>query len=164
MRARKLYPKGRGVFFNEFKTFQVWVNEQDHLKIISVALGSNIYERLVNGVNQLEQVLSFHRSEKLGYLTLCPTNLGTTLRASVLIKLPNLGRNPRLLAELCKRYSLQMRGTLGEHSAVKDTTFDLSNKVRMGLTEYEALKVMCDGVTKVIKHEMTFQKPQHFTA
>ena len=74
----------------------IWVNEEDHLQIISMQQGTDlglVFRRLCNAVKAIEanKQMSFAHDERLGYLTSCPSNLGTTLRASVLVKLPNLG-------------------------------------------------------------------------
>ena len=88
------WPKGRGIFHNDAKTFLVWVNEEDQLRIISMQPGADIkdvFDRLCRACNHIEQVIAFAKDEKYGYITSCPTNLGTALRASVHIKLPKLG-------------------------------------------------------------------------
>ena len=88
------WPNGRGIFHNTEKTFLVWVNEEDQLRIISMQKGANIgevFDRLCRAANHIEKVVAFAKSEQLGYITSCPTNLGTALRASVHIKLPKLG-------------------------------------------------------------------------
>ena len=72
----------------------MWVNEEDQLRIISMQPGSDIrevFERLSRGVGEIEKVAKFAQDDHLGYITSCPTNLGTALRASVHIKLPKLG-------------------------------------------------------------------------
>jgi hypothetical protein len=88
------WPSGRGIFHNNAKTFLVWINEEDELRIISMQNGANIgevFERLCRAANMLENNAEFAQNEHLGYITSCPTNCGTGLRASVHIKLPNLG-------------------------------------------------------------------------
>jgi arginine kinase len=87
------WPSGRGIFHNADKTFLVWVNEEDQLRIISMQPGAGIkevFQRLAKGAAGLEKHLKFAHDDHLGYITSCPTNLGTALRASVHIKLPKL--------------------------------------------------------------------------
>ena len=87
------WPSGRGIFHNNDKTFLVWVNEEDQLRIISMQPGANIYqvfERLCRAASHIETVVKFAHDDHLGYITSCPTNLGTALRGSVHIKLPLL--------------------------------------------------------------------------
>ena len=88
------WPEGRGIYHNDDKTFLVWINEEDQLRIISMQPGADIgavFSRLSRGAGAIEKVASFAHSENLGYITSCPTNLGTALRASVHIHLPLLG-------------------------------------------------------------------------
>lgn len=77
-------------------------------------------------------------SEKLGFLGTCPSNLGTGLRASVMIKLTKFNETEEarvVLEEVCSKFDLQPRGSAGEHSAAVDDKFDVSNKQRLGFTE-----------------------------
>jgi len=87
------WPDGRGIFHNKDKTFLVWVNEEDQLRIISMQPGSDIlavFRRLSIAAGEIEKVAKFAHDNHLGYITSCPTNCGTALRASVHIKLPKL--------------------------------------------------------------------------
>jgi len=89
------WPEGRGIFHNDAKTFLVWVNEEDQLRIISMQPGGDIhavFDRLSRASFHLESNLNFLWNRHLGYITSCPTNLGTALRASVHIKLPKLSK------------------------------------------------------------------------
>jgi len=154
--ACRYWPHGRGIYHNDAKTFLVWVNEEDHLRIISMQKGGDlgeVYRRLVAGATQIEAKVPFSHHDRLGFLTFCPTNLGTTIRASVHIKVPKLAANYSKLEETAAKYHLQVRGTSGEHSAAIGGVYDISNKRRMGLTEYEAVKEMQDGILELIKLE-----------
>ncbi|KAL8610022.1 hypothetical protein ACOMHN_045420 [Nucella lapillus] len=149
------WPEGRGIFFNTAKNFLVWVNEEDHLRFISMQKGGNlkeVYERLVKAIQALEKNLTFAKKEGLGYLTFCPTNLGTTLRASVHIKIPHLASHPDF-QKLCDKHNIQARGIHGEHTESVGGVYDISNKRRLGLTEYQAIMEMKEGVEAVIKKE-----------
>jgi len=89
------WPEGRGIFHNNEKSFLVWVNEEDQLRIISMQPGADIgavFSRLSRACAHIETVAKFSHDEHLGYITSCPTNLGTALRASVHIHLPVLGQ------------------------------------------------------------------------
>nr|AEI30101.1 arginine kinase [Phytomonas sp. CAP-2011] len=154
------WPVGRGIFHNDKKTFLVWVNEEDHLRIISMQKGGNLKEifgRLKTAVDTIEKKIPFSRDDRLGFLTFCPTNLGTTIRASVLIKLPHLCADRAKLEEVAQRYSLQVRGTSGEHSESKDGSYDISNKRRLGLTEHDAVLEMQKGVLELIRLEKEYK-------
>lgn len=69
------------------------MNEEDHMRIISMQEGSDVgavLDRLIRGVKGIESRVPFSRDDRLGWLTFCPTNLGSTVRASVHIKLPKM--------------------------------------------------------------------------
>merc|ERR1711998_512340 len=90
------WPSGRGIFHNDAKTFLIWVNEEDQLRIISMQPGAGIAEvfgRLCRAATEIEKICAFSHDDHLGYITSCPTNLGTALRASVHINLPKLMKN-----------------------------------------------------------------------
>lgn len=77
--ASRFWPTGRGIFYNEQMSFLVWINEEDHMRIISMEKGGDIgavYRRLTKAVQDLEQMLTFSRHPRLGFLTFCPSNLG----------------------------------------------------------------------------------------
>merc|ERR1719150_1518853 len=97
------WPEARGIFHNDAKTFLVWVNEEDQLRIISMQQGADIgavFERLSRAAQAIEQKARFSHNDHLGYITSCPTNLGTALRASVHIHLPKLGQNMEKFEEI----------------------------------------------------------------
>ncbi|KAI6202191.1 Arginine kinase [Aphelenchoides besseyi] len=153
--ANRFWPTGRGIFHNEKKTFLVWVNEEDHLRIISMQPGGNVGEvlgRLIKGVKLIGAKTPFARHPRLGWLTFCPTNLGTTVRASVHVKLPKISAKPDF-KQICAELKLQPRGIHGEHSDTQGGIYDLSNKQRLGLSEFQAVKVMHEGVKKLIEME-----------
>ncbi|EDV95800.1 GH15573 [Drosophila grimshawi] len=154
--ALRYWPTGRGIFINKTCTFVIWVNEEDHIRVIALEKGGDlgrVYERMIVGVESLAHSLKFSRDARLGNLTFCPTNLGCTIRASVHIKLPLLASNRRNFLELAKKHHLQVRGTLGEYSQALGGIYDISNKRRMGLTEYEAVAEMHKGISALIEAE-----------
>lgn len=154
--ASRYWPTGRGIFHNEKKTFLVWVNEEDHLRIISMQPGGNVgavLERLIKGLKYIGSKQPFSRHPRLGWLTFCPTNLGTTVRASVHIKLPKISADKDKFKAICDEMKLQIRGIHGEHSESAAGVYDISNKQRLGLTEYGAVRQMYDGVKKLIELE-----------
>lgn len=115
-------------------------------------LGS-VYARLKEGVGHIEANMKFAHDSRLGYLTFCPSNLGSTIRASVHISLPNLSNDRDKLNEIAEKFNLQVRGTHGEHTESSDGYYDISNKRRLGLTEFEAVKEMADGIKEMIALE-----------
>ena len=81
--------------------------------------------------------MGFAHDPSLGYITSCPTNLGTALRASVHIKLPNLSSDKEEFEKITNQFQLQIRGIHGEHSESEDSTYDVSNKRRLGRSEVQ---------------------------
>ena len=101
------WPSGRAIFHNDAKTFLIWVNEEDQLRIISMQQGfgiKEVFDRLQRAVAKIEQYLKFAHNDHLGYITTCPTNLGTAMRASVHIKLPKLMKNKEKLKKISEEY------------------------------------------------------------
>jgi len=150
------WPEGRGIFHNDEKTFLVWINEEDQLRIISMQMGGDIkqvFTRLSNAISQIESQVKFAYTDHLGYLTSCPTNLGTAMRAGVHIKLPKLAANMALFKRMADQYHLQIRGIHGEHSESEGGIYDISNRRRLGVTEVECVQDMYDGVVAMIARE-----------
>jgi arginine kinase len=134
------WPEGRGIFHNDDKTFLVWVNEEDQLRIISMENTSDIrkvFERLARGASEIEKIAKFAHDDHLGYITSCPTNLGTGMRASVHIKLPKLGNKKDEFEAIAAKYYVQIRGAHGEHTETDDHVYDISNLRRLGRSEVE---------------------------
>jgi len=150
------WPDCRGIFHNDAKTFLVWVNEEDQLRIISMQKGSNIrqvFERLARAAALIEKEAKFAHDEHLGYITSCPTNLGTGLRASVHIKLPKLAKHKNEFQAIADKYHVQIRGAHGEHTETDDGVFDISNLRRLGRSEVDLVQDMYDGVKAMIAAE-----------
>lgn len=148
--AARDWPDARGIFHNKDKTFLVWVNEEDHIRCISMQNGGNVkevFQRFALAIGSIEKSLAtagFHyaHDEHLGYITTCPSNVGTGLRASVMLKLPKLYKKLGVhkLEELADSLGLQARGGRGEHRWVTHTSSlltdsDLSLIVLLVLTE-----------------------------
>lgn len=150
------WPIGRGVFMNKQKNFIVWVNEEDHIRIISMQKGASlkqVWGRLVKAVNAMETKMEFVRHDKFGYLTFCPTNIGTGLRASVHVKVPKVAAANKL-NEMCAAIDLQPRGMNGEHTESVGGVYDISNKIRIGRTEWDLINTMWTGIRKILDVEL----------
>ncbi|KAL7465833.1 hypothetical protein ACHAXS_006155 [Conticribra weissflogii] len=160
------WPDGRALYANvtdlarQTPDFMIWVNEEDHLRIMCLRKGGDIqgvFTTLMNGVRELERELrlrnwQFAYDSRLGYLTSCPTNVGTTMRASVHVKLVNLGRLPNFM-QLVESLRLEVRGKYGETDRENTGIFDISNSERLGKSEVHLINVMVDGVSKLIELE-----------
>lgn len=150
------WPEGRGIFFSHDKKFLVWVSEEDSMRIISMQPGADIAEvftRLRNALDHINQHIEFAYDDTRGYHTTCPTNLGTAMRASVHIRIPKLSTQENF-TQICKDLGLSIRGIHGEHSeSSADGIYDISNKRRLGITEREIYSELYNGVKKLIELE-----------
>ena len=154
------WPDARGIWHNEKKNFLVWVNEEDHTRVISMEKGGNmkaVFQRFCDGLNKFEEALKKQEkeimwNEHLGFVLTCPSNLGTGLRAGVHVKLPKLAQNDRFDAILLA-LRLQKRGTGGVDTASTDGTFDISNLDRLGSSEVEQVQKVVDGVKLLVEME-----------
>ena len=159
--AARDWPSNRGIFHNDAKTALCWCNEEDHCRIISMENGGDIpsvFARFCSLSEALKKSAESNGTQlmwndKLGFMGTCPSNLGTGLRGSVMIKLEKFNEDPVLLDQVCAKFDLQPRGSAGEHSAAVGAKFDVSNKQRLGFSEVELVQKMIDGVTKVIELE-----------
>jgi len=136
------WPSGRGIYHNDAKTFLVWINEEDQLRIISMQKGADllaVFSRLSVAAGEIEKVAKFAHDDHLGYITSCPTNCGTALRASVHIQLPMLAKkeNKERFNAIADKYYVQIRGIHGEHTETDDGIFDISNRRRLGRSEVD---------------------------
>jgi len=159
------WPDARGIFHNKDKNFLVWINEEDHTRVISMEKGGNmkrVFERFCTGLNQVENLISnkgweFMWNEHLGYVLTCPSNLGTGLRAGVHVKLPLLSKDKRF-DNILDTLKLQKRGTGGVDTESVGGTFDISNSERLGKSEVQLVQVLCDGLELLIEMEKRLEK------
>jgi creatine kinase/arginine kinase len=112
-----------------------------------------VFMRLVTALGHFEKVAKFSKDPHLGYITSCPTNLGTAMRASVHICLPLLGARKAEFEAIADKYHVQIRGAHGEHTETNDGIFDISNKRRLGPNMPTLVQDMYDGVKAMIKRE-----------
>merc|ERR1711944_164604 len=162
------WPEGRGIFHNAAKTFLVWVNEEDQLRIISMQKGGDVkgvFERLARGIKTVQDSVKaesgkdFQLSEKFGYIHSCPTNLGTGMRASVHVDLPGWTKEGLpALQKRCEELSVQPRGPRGESGGQTGHTYDISNKHRLGHSEVSLVQTMIDGVNTLWKEDIELCK------
>ncbi len=162
------WPIDRGIYLSETKEFILWINEGDHLRIISMEQGGDVkhvFERLGRGITAIENGLKkitgkdpvFMSDDTLGMITCCPSNLGTALRASVHICLPKLIAKMGLegIDKIARESYCQARGSGGEHSEVIDRV-DISNWRRLGFKEYELIEDMinCVNVLALMENDI----------
>ncbi|GLE11121.1 hypothetical protein PINS_up023429 [Pythium insidiosum] len=159
--AARDWPSSRGIFHNNDKTFLVWCNEEDHMRVISMENGGNVervFERFCRAIKNVEESIKakgreFMYNDHHGFIGTCPSNLGTGLRASVMIKLPKLSEDIKRFEHICSLLHLQPRGSAGEHSASVGGVYDVSNKQRIGHSEAELVQTMINGIKLLIAME-----------
>ena len=164
-RMARDWPDARGIWHNEEKNFLIWVNEEDHARVISMQHGGNmkeVFTRFCEGLTKVEEGIKadhheFMWSEHLGFILTCPSNLGTGLRAGVHVKLPLLSKHDKFESILTS-LRLQKRGTGGVDTAATDGVFDISNADRLGFSEVELVQKVVDGVKLLVKMEKTLEK------
>ncbi|XP_026994112.1 creatine kinase S-type, mitochondrial [Tachysurus fulvidraco] len=161
------WPDARGIWHNNEKTFLIWINEEDHTRVISMEKGGNmkrVFERFCRGLKEVEKLIQergweFMWNEHLGYVLTCPSNLGTGLRAGVHVRLPLLSKDPRF-SKILDNLRLQKRGTGGVDTAAVGDIFDISNLDRLGKSEVELVQCVIDGVNFLIECEKKLEKGQ----
>merc|ERR1740124_945309 len=159
------WPTGRGVFHTKNKQFVNWINEGDHIRIISMQMGSDVkgvFKLLARGAGAIEEGVKKVTGQKeafmmhpvFGAITCCPSNLGTGMRGSVHIKIPKLIKawGFKKIDTFCRKLHCQARGSSGEHSEVVDRV-GISNWRRIGLPEYELVMDMIKCVNLIVAEE-----------
>lgn len=152
-------PPGRAVAFGETETVSVMVNEEDHLRLQAMAAGFDLdlaWQRAQILDRYLEDRLSYAHSERLGYLTGCPTNVGTGLRASVMLHLPALGLVRKELEKVfnaAQRTGLAVRGMHGEGSRAAGDLYQISNQVTLGRSESQLIDDLKALVPEIVAFE-----------
>ncbi len=143
----------RGCVFNKKETFSVMVNEEDHFRIQYLLSGlqlKNIW-KLINEIDdEIEKKVTYAFSEKEGYLTSCPTNVGTGMRASIMLHLPALVMVNSIndILKAISKIGYVVRGFYGEGTEVMGNLFQVSNQITLGLSEEEII----DNLEKVNQH------------
>lgn len=150
---------GRAVAFGESETVSVMVNEEDHLRLQAMAAGLDLdlaWQRAEILDRYLEERVEFAVSPRLGYLTGCPTNVGTGLRASVMLHLPALGMVRQELEKVfaaAQRTGLAVRGMHGEGSRAAGDLYQISNQVTLGRSEKDLVDDLRALVPEIVQFE-----------
>ncbi len=151
-------PDNRAIIIRNDAAVSIMVNEEDHLRIQCLASGLNLTEALfmANRIDDaLEAKCSFGFNEKVGYLTACPTNLGTGLRASVMAHLPALALTKQInrIVNAATQLGLTVRGLYGEGTEAVGNIFQISNQLTLGYAEKEIIENLSSVVRQVVDHE-----------
>lgn len=151
------------MLINDDENISIMVNEEDHLRIQVITSGLDI-ENLMNFSIELDEkigkLLPYAYHEKYGFLTSCPTNVGTALRASVMVHLPGLEKtgNINKILEVINNFGMNIRGIYGEGSKVAANMYQISNKQTLGISENEIVKNLKLITEKIIEQERLARK------
>lgn len=150
--------RGRGLVIRDDEAISIMVNEEDHLRIQCLFPGLQVKEAwdMATRVDDyLESSLNYAFDEKWGYLTVCPTNVGTGMRASVMLHLPALvitNQAQRVLSTL-SQIGLAVRGLYGEGTEATGNLFQVSNQVTLGPREEEIVNNLTTVTGHIIEQE-----------
>ncbi|XP_060687425.1 creatine kinase M-type-like [Hemiscyllium ocellatum] len=148
------WPDSRGVWHNDMMNFIVWVNKEDHLRITSIQDGGNmnqVFTRYCLGLKKLEEIYQqkkhpFIWKDNLGYVLTCPSDLGTGMRASVLVRLKYISKHQKF-DEILKRLRLEKKPTGAVNAS---EVWDISNADRIGFSEVQLMQLLVDGIKLLI--------------
>lgn len=154
-------PENRLLLLSEDSSVAIMVNEDDHLRIQCMTAGLDLTAPLAKAFaidDAIEAYLNIAFDEKMGYLTACPTNLGTGLRASVLLHLPALVMTQQMskIVNISPQLGLAIRGLFGEDNV--GNIFQIDNQLTLGFKEQELIDNLNSTVVEIISHEREARK------
>jgi len=149
---------GSAVIINKKQTLAIMINEEDHLRMQSIRPGlqlKNVFKMIDAVDSELEEKLDFAYSHNLGYLTACPTNVGTGMRASAMLHLPGLVLSEQInrVVQGVNKIGLAVRGLYGEGTEAMGNLFQISNQTTLGQKEEEIIGNLTKVIEKIIEHE-----------
>ena len=149
---------GRALLISKDECFSIMINEEDHIRLQVITKGLSLeqaYDTADKLDTLLDENLDFAFDEKLGYLTQCPTNLGTGMRASVMLHLPALEKSRAInrIAGNLSKLGLTIRGAHGEGTEPKGALYQLSNQVTLGISEKAAIENLKNITEQLIAQE-----------
>ncbi len=162
--SRELSPEGQGaVIVGADEVVSLMINEEDHLRVQVIRSGLSLeqsWEEIDRVDSLLERELSFETADDLGYLTACPSNVGTGMRASVMMHLPGLVLQRQIgkIIQALGKLGLAARGLYGEGSPASGNIFQVSNQATLGKSEREIVRDLDRIVKKIIVHERTSRR------
>jgi protein arginine kinase len=146
------------VLLNRDENVSIMINEEDHIRLQVIYPGMNLkeaYDYATKIDDLIEERVTYSYDSRLGYLTSCPTNVGTGIRASVMVHLPALtiSRNIDNIVKTVTQVGMTIRGLYGEGSNVMGNIYQVSNQVTLGFTEEEIINNLIAVTTKIIDQE-----------
>jgi len=149
---------GSGLVLNREESLCVMINEEDHLRMQALRPGLQL-KQAWNAIDQvdskLEKKLEYAFSSELGYLTACPTNLGTGIRVSAMLHLPGLvlAEQVNQIIQAVNKLGLAVRGLYGEGTSADGNVFQVSNQMTLGETEADIVERLNKVLAQIIEHE-----------
>lgn len=148
----------RAVAIDRNEKFSLMINEEDHLRIQVMQSGldlTGVWDQISRIDDVIEEKVAYAFHERLGYLTACPTNVGTGMRVSVMLHLPALviTRQIDKVFRSLQKISLAVRGLYGEGSQAMGDFYQISNQVTLGRTEAELIRQVGDIVPVIVDYE-----------
>ena len=162
----------RGVAIGLHENVSIMVNEEDHLRIQVMLSGlalPDVWERINALDDRLEEKLTYAFSAQLGYLTACPTNVGTGIRVGVMLHLPALVQTKQIekVFRALHKINLAVRGLYGEGTQAFGDFYQISNQQTLGKSEHELIRNLSEVVPQIInyerqaRNELLHQRRQH---
>jgi protein arginine kinase len=150
----------RGVAIGPQENISIMVNEEDHLRIQVMLSGlslGEVWDQINRLDDRLEEHLAYAYSPQLGYLTACPTNVGTGIRVGVMLHLPALVQTKQIdkVFRALQKINLAVRGLYGEGTQAFGDFYQISNQQTLGKSEQELIRILSDVVPQVIQYERT---------
>jgi protein arginine kinase len=150
--------EGSAVIMNRKQTVCIMINEEDHLRMQAIRAGLNLRSayKLINRIDsKIEESMDYAFDEQLGYLTACPTNLGTGMRASAMLHLPALVLSEQMnqVIQAVNKIGLAVRGLYGEGTEALGNLFQISNQNTLGEKEIEIVARLEKVIEQIIGHE-----------
>ncbi len=147
-----------GLLLSKDEKISIMINEEDHLRIQSLFPGMQIENawKLCDSIDTaIEKKVDYAFDNRYGYLTCCPTNVGTGIRVSVMVHLPALTMTGYIkdILDACRKLGVAVRGIYGENSEASGNMFQISNQVTLGHTEQEILANIENIVSQVVSQE-----------
>ena len=149
---------GSGLVLSKDESISVMINEEDHLRMQALLPGlqiKNAWVTIDKFDSQLEEGLEFAYSKKRGYLTACPTNLGTGIRVSAMLHLPGLVLSEQInqIIQAVNKLGLAVRGLYGEGTEALGNVFQVSNQMTLGETESDIVERLNKVLLQIVDHE-----------
>ncbi len=154
---------GRALLLSEDESVSIMLCEEDHVRLQVMEAGlalDSAYSRADSLDNALSSKLQPAFDERIGFLTQCPTNLGTAMRASVMLHLPGLGKSGQItkIASTVSKLGLTIRGAYGEGSSPSGDMYQLSNQVTLGISEETALNNLKSIAQQLVAQELAIRE------